>query len=70
MTGSSSTRANVAALLAVLTISAGTMLWLFWRFPLATTLITLAVLTALGVSARMAHSSDDHNDVGSGKQGV
>jgi hypothetical protein len=56
--------------LAVLTISAGTMLWLFWRFPLATALITLAVLAALGVSARMAHSSDDHNDVGSGKHSV
>jgi hypothetical protein len=49
---------NIVAFLAILTVSAGTMLWLFWRFPLMTAIITLGVFAALGVLARLARSLD------------
>jgi CHASE2 domain-containing sensor protein len=58
MTESSSARTGIVALLAILTVSAGTMLWLFWRFPLTTAVVTLGVLAALGVLARLARSID------------
>jgi membrane protein implicated in regulation of membrane protease activity len=46
------------AFLAILTVSAGTMLWLFWRFPLMTAVVTLGVFAALVVLARLARSID------------
>ncbi len=58
MKDSSSARIGMAAFLAILTVSAGTMLWLFWRFPMVTAIITLGVLAALGVLARLARSVD------------
>ena len=58
MTESSSARMGILAFLAILTVSAATMLWLFWRFPLPTAVITLGVLAALGMSARLARSID------------
>ena len=58
MTESSSARMGILAFLAILTVSAGTMLWLFWRFPLTTAIVTLGVLAALGVLARLARSID------------
>jgi hypothetical protein len=58
MTDSSTTRANIVALLVILTVSAATMLWLLWRFPLTTAIITLLVLATLGILARLARSSD------------
>jgi len=58
MTESSSARMSVLAFLAILTLSAATMLWLFWRFPLPTAVVTLGVLAALGVLARLARSID------------
>lgn len=58
MTGSTSDRTKIAALFAILILSAGTMLWLFWRFPLITALVTLAVLVTLGVCARLARLTD------------
>ena len=54
----SSTRAKIVAFLAILTISAGTMLWLFWRFPLPTAIVALAVLVALCVLVRLARLID------------
>jgi hypothetical protein len=56
MTESSSNRTNVAAFLAILVVSAATMVVLFWRFPLTTALITIGVFVLLGVSARLARS--------------
>jgi uncharacterized integral membrane protein len=58
MAESSSARMGILAFLAILTVSAATMLWLFWRFPLPTALVTLGVLAMLGVSARLARSID------------
>jgi hypothetical protein len=56
MTESSSNRTNVAAFLAILVVSAATMVVLFWRFPVTTALITLGVFVLLGVSARLARA--------------
>jgi hypothetical protein len=59
MAGSaSSTRMGIVAFLAILTVSAATMLWLFWRFPLMTAIITLGAFAALGVLVRLARSID------------
>ena len=63
MTESSSVRVGVAAFVAILTVSAGTMLYLFWRFPLTTAIVTLGVLAALGVLARLARSIDEMKDM-------
>ena len=56
MSTSSSARMGTVAFLAILTVSAGTMLWLFWRFPLMTAIVTLGVFAALVVLARLARS--------------
>jgi hypothetical protein len=49
---------GIVAFLAILTVSAGTMLWFFWRFPLTTAIVTLGVFAALAVLARLARSID------------
>jgi hypothetical protein len=58
MTNSAHARVNIVLLLGILLSSAVTMLWLFWHYPLATGIATVAVLAALGISARLARSSD------------
>jgi hypothetical protein len=69
MTDSSSSRMNIAAFLMMVTLSAATMLWLFWRFPLLTAVITLGVLAVLGILARLARSIDvDLQDLDGVKQ--
>jgi hypothetical protein len=71
MTDSPSTRARIVALLSILTLSAATMVWLFWRFPLTTAIITLLVLGALVVLGRLARSTDvDMLDMDPRKQSV
>ena len=57
MSASSSARMAMA-FLAIMTVSAGTMLWLFWRFPLMTAIVTLGVFAALVVLSRLARSID------------
>ena len=56
MTHSFVAKSKILVFLAVVTLSSVTMLWLFWHHPVTTSLATLAVLTALGVSARLARS--------------
>jgi len=56
MTHSSHARAKNVAFLGVLALSALTMVWLFWHHPVKTLIGTVAVLTALSVSARLARS--------------
>ena len=56
MSNSAILRANYAIFLAVLTLSAATMIWLFWHYPIKTLIGTVAVLIALGVSARLARA--------------
>ncbi len=59
MTRSSYARTNIFVLLAVLALSAATMVWLFWHHPVKTSIATILVLAALGVSARLARSIDN-----------
>ena len=61
---------GVAAFIAVLTVSAGTMLYLFWHFPLITAVVTVGVLAALGVLARLARSIDGIKDMDRTEQSV
>jgi hypothetical protein len=61
---------GVAAFIAVLTVSAGTMLYLFWRFPLITAVVTLGILAALGVLARLARSFDEMKDLDRTEQSI
>jgi hypothetical protein len=49
---------NVAALMVVLLLSAMTMLWLFWRFPILTTIAAAGTLIGLAVSTSLATSTD------------
>jgi hypothetical protein len=56
MTDASSVRSSVAAFIGILTVSSVTMLWLFWKHPLATAGVTLAVLTVLGILAALSRS--------------
>jgi hypothetical protein len=66
----SSSRIGVLSFIAVLTVSAGTMLYLFWRFPLTTAIVTLGILAALGVLARLARSVDEMKDLDRTEQSV
>jgi hypothetical protein len=71
MTVSSSARMNIVAFIAILTLSAGTMLWLFWRFPLMTAIITVGIVLGLSVLARLARSIDvDMTDLDRTKQRI
>ena len=65
-----SARIGVVAFVVVLTISAGTMLYMFWRFPLPTAIVTLGVLAALGVLAKLARSIEEMKDLDRTEQSV
>jgi hypothetical protein len=56
MTVKSSERRSVAVFISMLAVSSATMLLLFWKFPLATAGVTLAVLTVLGILAVLSRS--------------
>jgi uncharacterized membrane protein YqjE len=55
--------------LLILTLSAVTMLWLFWHYPLGTAIATLAVLGVLGICVRLARSVDPPTGVSTLKRG-
>jgi hypothetical protein len=68
MTDSPHARANILALL-ILTLSAATMLWLFWHYPMGTAIATIAVLAVLGICVRLARSVDPPTGVSNMKRG-
>lgn len=70
MSESSSARMGIVAFVAILTVSAGTMLFLFWRFPLTTAIVTLGVLAALAILARLARSFDELKDLDRTEQSI
>ncbi len=65
MTTKARARTNIIGFLAIGLVSAITMLWLFWRFPLATGITTIVVLAAFGISARLARMVDSESGAGS-----
>jgi hypothetical protein len=73
MKNSAIARANYVIFLAVLTLSGATMVWLFWHHPIKTLIGTIAVLIALGVSARLARAIEAEataSDLDHTEQGV
>jgi hypothetical protein len=74
MRNTSNARANLALFLAVLALSALTMVWLFWHHPIKTLIATIAVLAALCISARLARSIEAEaataSDLDAGNQGI
>jgi hypothetical protein len=54
MSNSSNKRTNALGFVAVLMLSAATMLWLFWHHPVTTSIVTIVVLAAFAISARLA----------------
>jgi hypothetical protein len=68
MTDSPHAGANIFALL-ILMLSAGTMLWLFWHYPLVTAIATIVVVAVFGISARMASSIEPSDGVSNMKRG-
>jgi hypothetical protein len=72
MAHSSHAHANIVAFLAILALSALTMVWLFWHHPVKTLIATVAVLAALGISARLARSvePDSGADLDHGEPGI
>jgi hypothetical protein len=56
MTKSAQKRTNIFGFLSILALSSATMLWMLWRFPVGTGIATILVLSAFGVSARLARS--------------
>ena len=72
MNNSSHARVNIIFLMVMLLTSASTMLWLFWRFPLATAFVTLTVLLGLSISTRWANWTDGDtlSDLEHGETGV
>lgn len=54
----SSKRTNILVFLAVLALSALTMIWLFWHYPVKTSIATILILGIFGVSAHLARSMD------------
>ena len=51
-------RATIVLFLAILALSAVTMIWLFWHYPRVTGIATVIVLAGLYISARLARSMD------------
>ncbi len=72
MTQSSNARANIVIFLTILALSAFTMIWLFWHHPVKTLIATIAVLAALGISARLAGSiePDGGSELEHGNPGI
>jgi hypothetical protein len=72
MTKSSQKRTNIFGFIGILALSSATMLWMLWHFPVSTTIAAVIVLSAFGVSARLARwiDSDALNDLEQRKQGA
>ena len=58
MTTNKQAHAKIFGLLAIVSLSSVTMLWMFWHYPLGTGIATLIILSALGMSARLARWID------------
>ena len=62
MAHSSQSQAKILVFLATLALSALTMIWLLWRYPLPTSIAAVAVVAALYGSARLARSVETDNE--------
>jgi len=51
-------RTKIVGLTAAVALSAATMLWLLWHHPVTTIVVTIVLLAALALSARLARLVD------------
>jgi hypothetical protein len=51
-------RSSIALFISAVTVSALTMLWMLWHFPIATAALTLFVLAGVTIAARLAKTLD------------
>lgn len=73
MTHTARMRTNLFMLITIGVLSAGIMLWMFWHFPLSTAIATVVVLSAFGISARLASwvdGAESRSDLEHGEQGA
>ncbi len=49
-------RTKTIGLLALVVLSAGTMIWMFWHYPKGTAIATVALLAAFAVLVRLARA--------------
>jgi hypothetical protein len=54
MTHSAQQRGSVFSFFTIVALSSALMVWLFWHFPLITAIVTLLVLGAFELSARVS----------------
>lgn len=72
MTASARKRGKIIGFLGTLVLSSTLMLWMLWHFPVGTAVVTLVVLSALAISARLARWIDttDLTEMERRKQGA
>ena len=58
MTTTTQSPTRLIAFLCVLSLSAASMLWMLWRFPLGTTIAAVLMISVFGLLARVAQSFD------------
>lgn len=51
-------RSSIALFISAVTVSALTMLWMLWHFPIATATTALFVLAGVTIAARLAKTLD------------
>jgi hypothetical protein len=70
MTKTAQKRTNIFGFLGILALSSLTMLWMLWHYPVRTGIATVVVLSAFGISARLARSieNDGLSDMERGNQ--
>jgi hypothetical protein len=51
-------RINLVGFFALMALSAVTMVWFFWHHPVTTAIVTIVVLAAFAISARLAQLVD------------
>ena len=62
MTNSVQRCANNVLFLAILALSALSMVWLFWNHPLKTSIVTLVILAIFWVSAHLARAVETDSE--------
>ena len=57
-------RSSIALFISAVTVSALTMVWMLWHFPIVTIMAALAVLIGVTLAARLAKTLDTESSTG------
>lgn len=64
-------RSSIALFISAVTVSALTMVWMLWHFPIVTATTTLFVIACVTIAARLAKTIDsDPGAAGSDTEGA